>query len=212
VGNCRDQDALDLMVRTQLEGRGIRHPAVLAAFRRVPRHEYVPAELRGEAYGDHPLPIGAHQTISQPYVVAYMLEHAELRATDRVLEIGTGSGYQTALLSELVDEVYSVEVVPELAARAEAVLERRGRGNTRLRLGDGTRGWPEHAPFDAIVGSAAPHEIPRPLLDQLGPGGRLIMPVGGMHQHLVLVKRTLDGILERRALLPVRFVPMVNPG
>ncbi len=197
------------MVRSHLEGRGIRDRRVLDAFGRVPRHLFVPASERGWAYADHPLPIGAGQTISQPYVVAYMLEQLQLQPTDRVLEIGTGSGYQTALLAELVAEVYSVERLEELAARAADLLRGLGYSSATIRVGDGSRGWCQHAPYDAIVGSAAAAEIPPALLQQLGQNGRLIMPVGQLSQQLVLVRRRTDGVLERVGLLPVRFVPMV---
>jgi len=196
------------MVQTQLCTRGICDPAVLDAFGRVPRHSFVPAESRSQAYEDHPLPIGSGQTISQPYVVAYMLQKLELGGSDRVLEIGTGSGYQTALLAEIVDQVYTIEYFPELAARAEQVLSDLGYTNIAVRVGDGTVGWLQAAPFDAIVGSAAPEEIPLSLMHQLRPKGRLILPVGGFRQHLVLVTRTCEGLFQRTPLLPVRFVPM----
>jgi len=196
------------MVQTQLYARGIRDRTVLEAFRRVPRHLFVPASERDQAYDDFPLPIGSGQTISQPYVVAYMLQMLELKGTERALEIGTGSGYQTALLAELVKQVYTLECLPELATRAQQVLAKLGYGNIDARVGDGTAGWIEAAPFDAIIGSAAPNEVPPPLLEQLAPGGRLIMPVGDFHQRLVLISNTLEGELRRIPLLSVRFVPM----
>jgi len=198
------------MVRTQLEARGIADQRVLDAFGRVPRHLFVPAAELPSAYADHPLPIGSGQTISQPYVVAYMLEQARLEPTDRVLEIGTGSGYQTALLAELVDEVYSIERIEELATRARELLRRLGYANVRIRVGDGALGWPEYAPYDAVVGSAAAAEIPPELLQQLRPGGRLIMPVGYLSQQLVLMRRRPDGGFDRSDLLPVRFVPLIR--
>jgi protein-L-isoaspartate(D-aspartate) O-methyltransferase len=196
------------MVQHQLQARGICDPAVLDAFRHLPRHCFVPVHARDQAYVDHPLPIGSGQTISQPYVVAYMLQRLELAGTERVLEIGTGSGYQTALLAELTGQVYTIEFFPPLAAQARVILEELGYTNIQMRVGDGYNGWPEAAPFDAIIGSAAPPQLPQPLLDQLRPGGRLIMPVGGFHQHLLLVTRTQDNLFQHTPLLPVRFVPM----
>jgi len=215
MGRGRERDANPLsacarrMVTGQLEARGVTDPRLLDAFGRVPRHCFVPDAEPAEAYGDHPLPIGWGQTISQPYVVAVSLEALELTPACRVLEIGAGCGYQTALLAELVERVWSVECVPELADRARAVLERLGYDNVDLRTGDGRQGWPTAgvAPFDAIVGSAAPARIPPPLLDQLEDGGRLVMPVGQAHQELVQVQRRGDRY-DRRNLLPVRFVPM----
>ena len=200
--------ARQCMVETQLFSRGIRNQAILDAFCRIPRHLFVPSEKRGQAYEDHPLPIGASQTISQPYVVAYMLQKLELNGSERVLEIGTGSGYQTALLAEIVDQVYTIEYFSELAARAQQLLDHLNYANIEARIGDGTSGWPEAAPFDAIVGSAAPQNVPLPLMEQLIPEGRLILPVGGVRQHLLLVTRTRNGFFRRKPLLPVRFVPM----
>lgn len=196
------------MVQTQLYHRGISDPAILAAFRRVPRHLFVSPEERGRAYEDHPLPIPCGQTISQPYIVAYMLQKIALDGSELVLEIGMGSGYQTALLAELADRVFSVEFFPELAVGARQALAELGYENIESRLGDGTHGWPETAPFDAIIGSAAPEEIPQALFTQLAPGGRLIMPIGRFRQHLVMVTRTGDDQFQRTDLLPVRFVPM----
>jgi protein-L-isoaspartate(D-aspartate) O-methyltransferase len=200
--------ARQCMVQTQLRQRGICDPTVLEAFSRVPRHRFVPTEEWPQAYADHPRPIGSGQTISQPYVVAYMLQQLELTGRERILEIGTGSGYQTALLAEMAARVYTVEFFPELAARGRQVLEDLGYANIQARVGDGGDGWPEFAPFDAIIGSAAPMDVPRPLLDQLVPDGRLIMPIGGFHQQLVMVIRTRDSLFRRIPLLPVRFVPM----
>ena len=189
--------------------RGVRDPRVLDALRRVERHRFVPERLRELAYQDHPLAIGHDQTISQPYIVALMTEEARVRPGARVLEIGTGSGYQAAVLSLLAGHVYSIEIVPELAARARAVFDAHGYTTITLREGDGYRGWPEQAPFDAILVTAAPPEIPQPLLDQLAVGGRLVAPVGEGVQELVVVERTATG-LQRRPVIPVRFVPMTG--
>lgn len=199
------------MVATQIEARGVKDPRVLEAMRRVERHRFVPAAVRPHAYEDRPLPIGHEQTISQPYVVALMTELARVRGDARVLEIGTGSGYQAAVLSVLAREVYTIEIVAPLAAEARARLAGLGYANVAVRAGDGYRGWPEKAPFDAIVLTAAPPEIPGPLLDQLAVGGRLVAPVGepGGAQELVVVERTPAGLL-RRSALPVRFVPMTG--
>jgi protein-L-isoaspartate(D-aspartate) O-methyltransferase len=197
------------MVATQIEARGVRDPRVLDAMRRVERHRFVPESLLGQAYADWPLVIGHGQTISQPYIVAVMAEAARLGPGARVLEIGTGSGYQAAVLSLLADEVDTIELVEPLAQQAAARLEALGYGNVQVRAGDGYRGWPERAPFDAILLAAAPPEIPTPLLDQLKEGGRLVAPVGEGVQDLVVVTRTAAG-LSRRTLLAVRFVPMTG--
>ena len=197
------------MVNEQLARRGIDNQRVLDAFARIERHRYVPAELHQLAYEDYPLAIGSAQTISQPYVVAYMLAALALQGTERVLEIGTGSGYQTALLAELVAEVYSIEFFPELAERANRLLkENSNHHRVTIRVGDGRAGWSSAAPFDAVVCSAAPAAIPTPLLEQLAPGGRLIVPLGVEHQYLVLVRRVETGFSQRQ-LLPVRFVPLL---
>jgi protein-L-isoaspartate(D-aspartate) O-methyltransferase len=201
--------AREQMVREQIEDRGVRDARVLAALRKVPRHLFVPPEERGEAYNDYPLAIGHGQTISQPYIVAYMTEALELKPRDRVLEIGTGSGYQAAILAELVTQVYSIEIVEALAKEAEARLRRLGYSNVQVRAGDGYRGWPEAAPFDAIIVTAAPGHIPQPLVDQLREGGRMVLPLGSWEQDLVRLRRTREGIL-REYLLPVRFVPMTG--
>ncbi len=202
--------AREQMVQRQLAARGVRDPRVLEAMRKVPRHELVPPELRGEAYDDRPLPIGHGQTISQPYIVAAMTEALRLAGDERVLEVGTGSGYQAAVLAELAREVYSIEIVAPLAERARRDLARLGYANVQVRQGDGYRGWPEHAPFDAIVVTAAPDHVPEPLLAQLAPGGRLVLPLGGSFaQELVLLTRGADGV-TRQELLPVRFVPMTG--
>jgi protein-L-isoaspartate(D-aspartate) O-methyltransferase len=197
------------MVREQIEDRGVRNAQVLAAMRKVERHRFVPGPMLPYAYTDQPLSIGHRQTISQPYIVAFMTEALELKPQDRVLEIGTGSGYQAAVLAELVREVYSIEIVEPLAKEAADRLKQLGYSNLKLRTGDGYRGWPEAAPFDAIIVTAAPDHIPPALIDQLAEGGRLVVPVGRMFQELVRVRRTPKGIRQEE-LLPVRFVPMVG--
>jgi protein-L-isoaspartate(D-aspartate) O-methyltransferase len=199
------------MVREQIESRGVRDPRVLDAFRTVPRHRFVPESYRSRAYEDGPLPIGAGQTISQPYVVASMTEQLALEPTDRVLEIGTGSGYQAAILARLVARVYTIEIVPELAARAKETLAAEGFTNVLVFTGDGYQGLPAHAPFDAILLTAAPKEVPKPLVDQLAVGARLVAPVGSFDQELRVLERTATGI-ETRILYPVRFVPFVRGG
>ncbi len=196
------------MIERHLEPRGIRDPRVLAAMERVPRERFMPAELEGQAYADRPWPIGHGQTISQPFIVAYMCEALGLSPTDRVLEIGTGSGYHAAVLAELAAEVYSIEIVEPLAESAARVLADLKTG-VHVRAGDGYVGWPEAAPFDAILLTAAPPRIPQPLIDQLALGGRLLAPVGDAHQEIVRLRRTEEGIEEER-LLPVRFVPMTG--
>ena len=198
------------MVDSQLAARGIEDNRVLTAFRQVPRHLFVHPEYRARACEDHPLPIGFDQTISQPFVVAYMLQAIELRGTERVLEIGTGCGYQTALLAELSASVCTVEFFPELSARARRTLDKLAYTNIAFLVGDGVEGWPDCAgpEFDAIIASAAPAEIPPRLCEQLGPGGRMILPLGSLKQELVLVRRNADEQLVRHTLMPVRFVPM----
>ena len=197
------------MVRDQIAARGIRDPRVLEAMREVPRHEFIPPGQRAFAYEDGALPIGYRQTISQPFVVAAMSEALQLGGDERVLEIGTGSGYQAAILSRLAREVYTIEIVPELAERAARDLERLGFDNVQVREGDGYRGWPEHAPFDAVMVTAAPDHVPQPLVDQLAVGGRLVIPVGRWGQELVVLTKHEDGV-KRETLFPVRFVPMVG--
>jgi protein-L-isoaspartate(D-aspartate) O-methyltransferase len=197
------------MVADQIAARGVSDPCVLAALREIPRHAFVPPGARAQSYEDHPLPIGHDQTISQPYIVGLMSELARPRAGMRVLEVGTGSGYQAAVLARCVDEVYTIEIVPELGRQAAALLEQLGYDNVHARVGDGYDGWPEHAPFDAIVVTAAPAEIPKPLLDQLAISGRLVIPVGVFSQDLLVVERTVDGY-RRRSVTPVRFVPMTG--
>lgn len=197
------------MVIEQIAARGVQNPRVLQAMLDVPRHHFVPGGLHAEAYRDHPLPIGANQTISQPYVVAAMTEALDPQPGDRVLEIGTGSGYQAAVLSKLVERVYSVEIVEELGLRARALLAEHGYANVEVTIGDGFRGLPEHAPFDGIIVTAAPEEVPPPLLDQLAPGAKLVIPVGGLSQDLRVIERVGDGT-RSESLFPVRFVPMTG--
>jgi protein-L-isoaspartate(D-aspartate) O-methyltransferase len=197
------------MVREQIEKRGISDQEVLEAMGKVPRHLFVPQVHREASYEDHPLPIGYDQTISQPYIVAYMTQAALLRPEDKVLEIGTGSGYQAAVLAEIVEKVYSIEILPPLAEEAEARLKDLGYENIFIRCGDGYQGWPEEAPFDAIIVTAAPEHIPEALVAQLKIGGRMIVPVGSVYQELIRITKTSDGV-RQESLLPVRFVPMVH--
>ena len=199
------------MVDRQIAARDVKDRRVLDAMRMVERHRFVPAALIPRAYDDSPLPIGYDQTISQPYVVAYMTEALGVERPHKVLEIGTGSGYQAAVLGELARSVYTIEIVPALAERAAATLKSLGYTNVHVRAGDGYAGWPEQAPFDRIMVTAAPEEIPKPLLDQLGPRGRLVIPVGaqGETQWLTIVDKTAQGVVERRTL-PVRFVPFTR--
>ena len=202
-------DERETMVKMQLSSRGIRDKPVLDAMQRVSRHLFIPESHRREAYADHPVPIGFRQTISQPYIVAFMTQALELRPEDRVLEIGTGSGYQAAILGELAREVFTIEIIPQLGERSKELLARLGYKNIQVRTGDGYKGWPEEAPFDAIIVTAAPPQVPQPLLDQLKVGGRMIIPVGEFNQGLILITRTVKGY-ERRNVLPVRFVPMTG--
>jgi protein-L-isoaspartate(D-aspartate) O-methyltransferase len=198
------------MAQRQLRARGISDQRVLAAMVKVPREEFVPPNLRGASYEDRPLPIGYGQTISQPYIVAVMTEQLRPKPSDRVLEIGTGSGYQAAILAELVADVYTIEIIEPLAKIAEATLQRLGYKNVHVKAGDGYQGWPEHAPFDAITVTCAPDHVPQPLSAQLKEGGRMIIPVGGFgNQELYLLEKK-NGELQRRAVLPVRFVPMTG--
>lgn len=203
------RQARERMVRAQIAARGVRDERVLRAMRKVARHLFVPPPMAPHAYRDSPLPIGYNQTISQPYVVAFMTEALELKPGDRVLEIGTGSGYQAAVLAEICREVYSIEIVEPLGNEAAARLKRLGYTNLHLHIGDGYRGWPEAAPFDAIIVTAAPEEIPTALRDQLAVGGRMVLPVGRGEQLLVRVRLTPKGYTLEK-LLPVMFVPMVK--
>ena len=200
------------MVTTQLQppGRDITNARVLAAMTKVPRHEFVPEKLRAQAYEDYPLPIGYGQTISQPYIVAFMTEKLNPQPGHRVLEVGTGSGYQAAVLAELVSEVYTVEIVEPLAAQAKLDLERLGYRNVKVRAGDGYQGWSEAAPFDAIIVTCAPDHIPRPLTDQLKEGGRMILPIGELGEQQLYLLEKRGGEVHRQAVLAVRFVPMTG--
>jgi len=201
--------ARERMVRYQVKARGVKDEKTLAAMVKVPRHEFVPPSRRGEAYADYPLPIDHDQTISQPYIVAFMTEALKLKGGEKVLEIGTGSGYQAAVLAETAGKVYTIEIVTPLAKEAEARLKRLGYENVFVKAGDGYEGWPEHAPFDAVIVTAAPGHIPQPLVDQLKTGGRMIIPVGTQYQELVLITKTEEGV-KKRSVLPVRFVPMTG--
>jgi protein-L-isoaspartate(D-aspartate) O-methyltransferase len=208
------RDSFDMqrqkMVRVQVAERGIRDRRVLDAMLEVPRHEFVPEKLRGVSYEDHPLPIGAGQTISQPYIVAVMLEHLAVEATDRALEVGTGSGYVTALLARMCAEVYSIERHAELAMAAEGTLARLGYSDVKIRVGDGSQGWPEYAPFDAIVVSAAASEVPPALFAQLREGGRMIVPVGPPASQELRLIRKVNGQAKVQVLEGCRFVPLVG--
>jgi len=197
------------MVDEQIIRRGVDDESVIKAMRKVERHLFVPQHERLMAYGDHPLPIGFDQTISQPYIVAYMTQMARLTPEDKVLEIGTGSGYQAAILAEIVKEVYTIEIVKGLAETAEQRLKDMGYKNIFVKLGDGYEGWPEHAPYDAIIVTAAPDEVPQKLVEQLSVGGRMVVPLGSVFQELYLITKTKEGIIKK-SLIPVRFVPMVE--
>ena len=197
------------MVEEQIRARGVSDLEVLRAMASVPRHLFVPETLQGRSYEDYPLPLEHDQTISQPYIVAFMTELLELEGDEKVLEIGTGSGYQAAVLGEIAAEIYSIEIVEPLATSARKRLAELGYRNIEVRAGDGYAGWPEEAPFDAIILTAAPPAIPQPLIDQLAIGGRLIAPVGRSDQELVLLQKTANGV-ERRKSIPVRFVPMTG--
>ena len=196
----------------ELRDQGITNPRVLQAMARVPRHRFVPEDLAAEAYENHALPIGHGQTISQPYIVAAMTELLDPQPDDVILEIGTGSGYQAAVLADLVRRVYSIEIVDELGREAEGRLRRLGYENVNVRLGDGYNGWPERAPFDGIIVTAAPESIPDPLVEQLKPGGRMVIPVGRSTgvQTLVLLEKRADGELVKRSVMPVMFVPFTG--
>lgn len=199
----------EAMVEHQIVTRDVRDPRVLEVMRKVPRHKFVPPELAQRAYEDNPLPIGQGQTISQPYIVAYMTEQLQVQPKSRVLEIGTGSGYQAAVLAELGAEVYTIEIVPELAESAKKTLAALGYRNVHVRAGDGYRGWPEAAPFDRIIVTAAPDHIPQPLIDQLAPDGRMVIPVGDYFQQMTIVTKGPRGIVQQRTI-DVLFVPMTG--
>jgi protein-L-isoaspartate(D-aspartate) O-methyltransferase len=190
--------------------RGIHDQRVLAAMGKVPRQEFVPEEFRAASYGDHPLPIGYDQTISQPFLVAFMTEQLRPQPTDRVLEIGSGSGYQTAILAEVVSEVYSIEIIEPLARNAEATLQRLGYSNVHIRVGDGYQGWPERAPFDSLIVTCAPDHVPPALIDQTKEGGRIVIPVGSAGEQELFLLEKRDGRLTQTAASPVRFVPMTG--
>jgi len=200
------------MIREQIESRGVTDERVLAAMRKVPRHEFVPERWVDSAYDDGPLPIGYDQTISQPYIVALMTELLRLTPQSRVLEVGTGSGYQAAVLAEIVREVYSVEIIEPLATAAAERLKRLGYDQVRVKLGDGYLGWPEHAPFDAIIVTAGAAHVPPPLVEQLKPGGRMAIPIGEVpgEQSLLLVEKSVDGKVAERTIAPVAFVPLTR--
>ena len=199
------------MVRRQLRPRGISDSRVLQVMETTPRHLFVPLQIRAGAYLDGPLSIGHGQTISQPYIVALMTELLHLSRSAKVLEIGTGSGYQAAVLAQLTDTVYTIEIVTALADSARHRLARLGYSNVIVRAGDGYRGWPEQAPFDCIIVTAAPPEVPPTLVEQLKPGGRMVIPVGQFYQELLVITKSKSGQVERRGVIPVRFVPMVHP-
>ena len=198
------------MVKEQIERRGIRDKLVLEAMRKVPRHLFVPDYLKDQAYIDSPLPIGNNQTISQPYIVAFMTEALKLKGDEKVLEIGTGSGYQAAVLAEIAKNVYTIEIIPSLGKRADEILKTLQYKNIHVEIGDGYRGLPDQAPFDAIMVTAAPEHIPQPLVDQLKIGGRMIVPVGDLYQELILITKQPDGSIKKKSVLPVRFVPMTG--
>lgn len=198
------------MVRSQLTSRGISDRRVLLVMENTPRHLFVPENLRLAAYRDGPLPIGEEQTISQPYIVALMTELLKLKGHEKVLEIGTGSGYQAAVLSQLVDTCYTIELVQKLEERTTPLLRQLGYNNVVTLCGDGYKGWPEHAPFDRIIITAAPAEIPQTLVDQLKPDGIMVLPVGRYSQELIVVTKS-RGEIKRERIIPVRFVPMVKP-
>lgn len=198
------------MVKEQIVMRGVVDEGILAAMRKVPREEFVPAECRNQSYTDGPLPIGYDQTISQPYIVALMTEKLRVRPTDRVLEIGTGSGYQAAILAEIGAKVYSIEIIEALAKTAQATLQRLGYKHVHVKAGDGYKGWPEQAPFDACIVTCAPNHIPQPLIDQLKEGGRMVIPVGERFAQQLYLLEKKNGRIEQSAVLPVRFVPMAR--
>ncbi len=197
------------MVKSQIEARGVKDQRVLEVMRKVPRHAFVSETLKSYAYNDEPLPIGEGQTISQPYIVAYMTEILHLKEDEKVLEVGTGSGYQSAILAEIAREVYTIEIIESLSLRAQKVLEQQGYKNIFFKIGDGSHGWEEHAPYDAIMVTAAPESVPKQLQEQLELSGRMIIPVGEAFQELVLIIRGKKKYKQKR-LLPVRFVPLIS--
>jgi len=211
--NSQDPDYYQLrqkMVNEQIMARGVRTESVIKAMQKVERHLFVPEQYRNFAYSDRPLPIGEGQTISQPYIVALMTELLDLKKSDKVLEIGTGSGYQAAILAEICDSVYTIEIIPSLGKQAQALLRELGYHNIHCKIGDGYLGWPEHAPYDGIIVTCAPSKIPQPLKEQLAEGGRMVIPVGATYtQELVLVTKT-KGKLIQKSVIPVRFVPMLR--
>jgi protein-L-isoaspartate(D-aspartate) O-methyltransferase len=197
------------MIEKQIISRGIQDPRLIQAMIKIPRHKFVPADLREYAYGDNPIPIGMDQTISQPYIVALMTELLKLKEGEKVLEVGTGSGYQTAILAEMGCEVFTIEIVESLVEKAKQVLESLGYKKIHYKSGDGYSGWPEHAPFDAIIVTAAPDHIPQPLIEQLKVNGRMVIPVGDLYQELILIKKR-EKRVEMKTVTPVRFVPMTG--
>jgi protein-L-isoaspartate(D-aspartate) O-methyltransferase len=197
------------MVEEHIRARGIESESVLRAMMKVPRHKFVPEPLEKQAYIDSPLPIGLNQTISQPFIVAYMTEAADISKKDKVLEIGTGSGFQAAILGELAREVYTIEIIPELGERSKQTLQEMGYKNVFVKTGNGYLGWPEQAPFDAILVTAAPDQIPQTLIDQLAVGGKMVIPVGNADQEMIVMKKTKRGVTEKRTM-KVRFVPMTG--
>ena len=213
LANCNKEEALDYekarrrMVEGQIKARGIEDKRVLETMGKVPRHLFVPEDIRHLAYADRPLPIGEGQTISQPYIVALMTECLSLKGNEKVLEIGTGSGYQAAVLAELVDSIFTIEIIEDLAVKAKRTLDELGYDNIFVKVGDGYFGWPEHAPFQAIIVTCAPGYIPQPLIDQLSEGGRMVIPVGDYYQMLKLILKE-NGRLIEKEIIPVLFVPM----
>ena len=204
------QEKANKMVNEQIAIRGVTDPEVLAVLQKTPRHRFVPDKVSKYAYNDHPLPIGEGQTISQPYIVAFMTEMLDIDSNHKVLEIGTGSGYQAAVLSPLVNHVYTIEIVKSLANSADSTIKKLGYKNITVRWGDGYKGWPKEAPFDRIIGTAAPPEIPLALIEQLKPGGKMVLPVGTRWQEIVVVTKNASGEISKKNVLPVRFVPMVR--
>lgn len=208
--NNNYKDLREKMVKQQIERREIEDQRVLNAFKKVPRHKFVPKRMKESSYGDFPLQIGEGQTISQPYIVAYMTDSLSLEEDDKVLEIGTGSGYQAAILAEIVQDVYTVEIIETLAKQAENVLDKLGYKNTHIKIGNGREGWEDEAPFDKIIVTAAAKSTPTKLVDQIGAPGKMIIPIGNWGQHLYLFKKDKSGKVERSKLLGVRFVPLTG--